>query len=165
MAFVFGGSHLTGVMGISVKDSDIHAIDMTSGTVTTPAMLPMPITPSAAVYHPKTDKIYVLGEISESGESRADIHVFDPDPSSYSVTKAPSSLPSQYSGFDAVYSHTSDSIYLFGGMRNAQIQRRFMSCGSIFLIRRESRCRSIPSRYKRYQQDSMGRSQRILDRV
>ena len=109
-AYLFGGV----VAGF--RSDGIFAIDpeLSDGDtlLTAVAQLPEAISDAASVYHPLTEKVYVLGGQTAVGLTDA-ISVFDPR--SETVQAIGQTLPSRRAAAAAVVSSATGSMYLFGG--------------------------------------------------
>ncbi len=108
--YVFGG-----YTAPSTYHSTIYAINPHSGAVRTlAATLPFGMTPGAAIYHPRLNKIYILGGASASATWLNTIYVFDPATETIAPF-TPTPTPAGLDDFAAAYSSATGQIYIFGG--------------------------------------------------
>ncbi len=108
--YVFGGSSDTADTTVNT----IYAVNPESGAVrTVAATLPQSLYLSAVVYHPRLNKILVIGGYDKIALNLNSVYVFDP--TNESISTAPFVLPQAGYAIPAAYSSVTNKVYLFGG--------------------------------------------------
>lgn len=114
--YVFGGSTDTTDTTIDT----ISAINPETGVVRTlAATLPQSLYIASVVYHPKLNKMVVLGGYRLPEGALNTVYVFDV--ASETISTAGFSLPQAVYGAPAVYSGATGNIYLFGGTNGTDV--------------------------------------------
>ncbi len=108
--YVFGGSPDLQDTAVST----IYAVNPTTGAVRTlAATLPQSLYIPATLYHPRLNKILIIGGYDKLAKNLSSVYVFDP--ASETISTASFTLPQAGYGMPAAYSSVSNKLYLFGG--------------------------------------------------